>query len=264
MANRELHGRWALVTGASSGLGIDFARELAQRGMNLVLVARRKERLHDVKTKLEQQYGADAVVIAKDLAALDAPRELYDEVKERGIQIDVLVNNAGFGAYGNFVEVPWEREEAMLKLDILTVAHLTKLFVNDMLERDFGYILQVASVGAYQPSPTYASYSAAKSYVLHLGEALNYELRNTSVSCTVVAPGVTKTEFLDVADQQPTLYQRLIMMESDEVARIGIEKMLAGKPSVVPGWLNALMVWTNRLMPRRVSTAVAHSLMTIG
>lgn len=264
MAKQELRGRWGLVTGASSGLGVDFARELARRRMNVVLVARREERLREVKAELEDKYGVAAVVIAKDLAALDAPRDLYDELNERGIQIDVLVNNAGFGAHGNFADVSWEREEAMLKLDILTVAHLTKLFVSDMLERDFGYILQVASVGAYQPSPTYASYSAAKSYVLHLGEALNYELRNSNVSCTVISPGVTRTEFLDVADQQPTLYQRMMMMESDEVARIGIEKMLARKPSVVPGWLNALSVWSVRLMPRRLSAALAHSLMTIG
>lgn len=263
MTNHELGGRWALVTGASSGLGVDFAHELAQRSMNLVLVARRGARLREVKAELEVQYGVDALVIPQDLAALDAPRDLYDEINERGIQIDVLVNNAGFGVYGEFAEVPWEREEAMLKLDILTVVHLTKLFVNDMLARDFGYILQVSSIGAYLPSPTYATYSAAKSFVLNFGEALDYELRGSNVSCTVVSPGVTATEFLKVSGQEPTLYQRLMMMESDEVARIAIEKMLVGQPSVVTGWLNALMVWSNRLMPRRLSAAVGHKLMTI-
>lgn len=263
MANHELGGRWALVTGASSGLGVDFAHELAQRRMNLVLVARREARLREVKAELEAQHDVNAAVISRDLAPLEAPRELYDEVKERGIQIDVLVNNAGFGVYGEFAEVPWEREEAMLKLDILTVVHLTKLFVKDMLARDFGYILQVSSIGAYLPSPTYATYSAAKSFVLNFGEALDYELRDGNVSCTVVSPGVAATEFLKVSGQEPTLYQRLIMMESDEVAKTGIEKMLAEQPSVVPGWLNAIMVWSNRLTPRRLSAAVGHKLMTV-
>ncbi len=144
---------------------------------------------------------------------------------------------------------------------MITLTHLTKLFVKDMVARNRGHILQIASIGGYQPSPLYASYSAAKSYVLNFGEALNYELRKTNVRCTVLSPGITKTEFLQVSGQQPTLYQRLTMMTSADVARIGIESMLKGKSSVVPGWLNAATVWSNRLMPRRMSAAIGYRLM---
>ena len=142
-------------------------------------------------------------------------------------------------------------------------SQLTKLFLGDMLQRDKGYILQLSSIGAYQPSPTYAAYSAAKTCVLYFGEALNYELRHSNVSCTVLSPGVTATEFLQVSGQQPTRYQRLFMMQSPEVVRIGLKAMLKRKPSVVAGNMNALIAWSNRFIPRRWSAALTHRLMTM-
>lgn len=262
MVDTTAEGRMALVTGASSGLGVDFARELALRGYNLILVARRETRLREVREDLTSRFGVDVTIIPMDLASPDGPEALYDKVGHA--PVDILVNNAGFAIYGEFIETPWEREKAMLDLDILAVVHLTKLFLQDMLDRDFGYILQIASIGAYQPSPTYATYSAAKSFVLHFGEALNYELRHTNVSCTVLSPGVTATEFLQVAGQEPNWFQRLTRMESPEVAKIGIESMFKRRPSVVPGAINTLLVWANRLFPRRLATAVSHRLMTIG
>ena len=174
----------------------------------------------------------------------------------------MLVNNAGFGIYGEFASVPWEREKAMLDIDIITLTHMTKLFMQDMLKRGSGYILQVASIGAYQPSPTYATYSAAKAYVLMMGEALNYELRHSGVSVTVISPGVTATEFLKVAGQSPSLYQRMMMMDSSSVARIGIESMLRRRPSVVPGVMNNVAAFTTRFMPRRMQAAAANLFMT--
>jgi short-subunit dehydrogenase len=149
-------------------------------------------------------------------------------------------------------------------LDIVTVAHLTKLFAKPMAERNFGYLLLIASIAAYQPTPTYASYAAAKSFVLHFGEAINYELRRTNVRCTVLSPGITATEFLQVAGQSASLYQRMVMMDSPTVARIGIDTLLTGRPSLVPGWLNALTIWLNRLLPRRWSTAIAERLLVVG
>jgi short-subunit dehydrogenase len=256
-----LKGRRALVTGASSGLGVDFARQLAGQGCNLVLVARREELLRAVQEELKGRYGVEVDVIMMDLATPDAPQQLYDHLAQADKPVDVLVNNAGFGLYGAFTEIPWERERQMLDLDIVTVVHLTKLFVPDMVARDFGFVLLVASIGAYQPSPLYASYSAAKSFVLNFGEALSYELRRTRVRCTVLSPGITATEFLKVSGQRPTRYQQLVRMSSADVARAGIRAMLKGRPSVVPGWLNAVMVWSNRLLPRRTSAALAERLM---
>ncbi len=257
----KLKGKTALVTGASSGLGVDFAKELAKLGANLILVARREEMLRTVASEITKQFGVTVDVITQDLAEKDAPQRLYDQIKASGKQVDVLVNNAGFGMYGEFVDLAWERERNMLELDIITLVHLTKLFVGDMVARNFGHVLHVASIGAYQPSPLYASYSAAKSFVLNFGEALNYELKDTKVRSTVISPGITATEFLKVSGQQATLYQRMTMMQSPEVARIGIKAMLKGRSSIVPGLLNAVTIWSNRLMPRRMAAAVGYRLM---
>lgn len=252
-----LRGRTALVTGASSGLGVDFARDLAARGANLVLVARREDLLRQHAETIGARHGVKVSVIAMDLATRDAPQALYDRLKAEGTAIDVLVNNAGYGLYGAFTELDWQRERAMLELDIITLVHLSKLFVRDMVARDFGYMLHVASIGAYQPSPLYASYSAAKAFVLSFGEALSYELRRTNVRSTVISPGITATEFLKVSGQSATLYQRIMMMKSEDVARIGIDAMLKGKPSVVPGFINAIGASLPRILPRRAQAALA-------
>ena len=259
-----LQGKTALVTGASSGLGVDFATILAERGCNLVLVARREERLRKLAEDLAQRHGVQAHVIAMDLAPLGAASDLYNRVRALNLTVDVLINNAGFGVYGPFAAIPWEREREMLLLDIVALVHLTKLFVRDMLARNFGYVLQVSSIGAYQPSPTYATYSAAKSFVLSFGEALSYELRGTNVKMSVLSPGVTETEFLAVAGQRRTLYQRLSMMPSRPVAEIGIAAMLRGKPSKVAGLMNALTAWSLRFVPRRLQAAMASAAMQVG
>ncbi len=263
MSTPDVKGKLALVTGASSGLGTDFARNLASRGCSLFLVARREDLLKALQQEIHSQYGVEAEYIALDLSKEDGPQALYDRVKTSGKAVDILINNAGFGLFGEFVGFPWEREREMLQLDIITLVHLTKLFVRDMVTRHYGYVLQAASIGAYQPSPTYASYSAAKSFVLYFSEAIKYELRNTGVSCTVISPGVTATEFLKVAGQQPTRYQRLMRMKSADVARIGIETMLRGRASVVPSILNSILAWANCLLPRQVAAALAYRTMTV-
>jgi uncharacterized protein len=262
MADEKLRGRWALITGASSGLGADFARELAGRGCNLILVARREEPMQVLAREIKARHQVEIDVITLDLVPPEAPQQLYDQLKAAGRQVDVLINNAGLGLYGAFLEIEWERERAMLELDIVTLTHMTKLFARDMVARNFGYILQVASIGAYQPTPLYASYSAAKAYVLNFGEALSYELRRTNVKMSVLSPGITATEFLKVSGQEATFYQRTVMMKSPDVVRIGVDALLAGRPSIVPGRINALMAWTNRLIPRRIQAAVAYRLMT--
>ncbi len=248
----------ALVTGASSGLGADFARELARRGATLTLVARREALLH----ALRQELATEVEVVALDLTAPGAPDELLRRTDGAGRPVDVLVNNAGFGLYGEFNTLDWERQRSMLEIDVLVPVHLTKLFLPGMLDRDLGFVLNVASIGAYQSTPLYATYSAAKSFVLSFSEALSYELRRTGVRVTAVSPGIVATEFLRVSGQRATRYQRLAMMDSPTVARIAVDGMLGGRPSLVPGRLNAVTVFANRLLPRRLSAAVAHRLMT--
>lgn len=264
MNTQELAGKWALVTGASSGLGVDFARRLGARGCNLILVARREERLEEVREKLEGEYGVEARVIPMDLARDGAPQDLMDRIRNGGQrQVDILINNAGFGIHGSFIEEDWGRYRAMIDLNVKTVAHLTRLVLPGMIERGFGYILFVASNASFQPSPQYALYGATKSLVRDFSEALYYELRDTPVSCTVVSPGPTRTEFHDVAgqDRQGNLYIRLLMMESEHVAEIGVRSMLRKKSSVVPGFLNKVFAWTAQRGPRRLITALAGRLM---
>jgi len=261
---KKLNGMTALVTGASSGLGVDFAAELARHGADLVLVARREKQLQQVAVRLSSESGIDARWIALDLAKDDAPARLYNQLHEEDIQVDILVNNAGFGLYGSFLEIPWEREREMLQVDIIALTHLTKLFAQAMVARQQGYILQVSSIGAFQPSPTYASYSAAKSYVQYFSEALDYELRNSGVSVTTISPGIVATEFLKVSGQTPTLYQRMMVMQSQDVARIGIRAMLNRRTAVIPGFLNLVFSWfAGRLIPRRLAAHLAHRMMTI-
>lgn len=259
-----LKGKTALVTGASSGLGFDFATILAEQGCNVVLVARREDRLHALADTLRQTHGVQTHVIAMSLSQLGAPQELYDRVRALGLSIDVLINNAAFGVHAPFASVPWERQQELLMLDVVALVHLTKLYLRDMLARDAGYILQVSSIAGYQSTPSYSTYAAAKSFVLRFGEALNYELRHSNVKVSVLSPGATETEFLAVAGQRRTPFLRLSIMGSRPVAEIGIDAMLRGQPSKVAGLLNAVNTWCLRFVPRRLQAALAYAAVQLG
>jgi short-subunit dehydrogenase len=261
MMSDELKGRTALVTGASSGLGVDFARELARRGANLVLVARRKDALEGVAKEMRDSYGIEVRVRPADLSDAPSREGLYRKLEAEGSDVDILLNNAGFGLFGKFAESDWGRLNQLLQVNMVALSHLTWLFTPAMIRRRWGRILLIASTGAFQPSPTYAAYGAAKSYVLSLGVALNHELRETGVSCTVACPGVTATEFFQVAGQRQTLYQRMTIMPSAKVADLAFKALLAQRPLVVTGRLNAFMAWSTRFMPRTRSAALAYRLM---
>jgi len=253
---------YAVVTGASSGLGAEFARQLASRGYNLVLAARREDRLKALKAEIgESTPGTVVEIVVVDLGTPDGPQALYDAVAAKKLSVDVLINNAGFGIYGRYEETDWERERQMLAVDVVALAHLTKLFSTDMIARGGGHILQVSSIGAYQPTPTYSIYSAAKAFVLLFGEGINFELRRKGVKVTVLSPGVTVTEFHEVAGQTYNLYHKLTKMQAPRAAREGLNALFRGKPSVVPGVLNAVFAWSNRLVPRRLQALVAYLVM---
>ncbi len=252
---------WALLTGASSGFGVDYAHILGERGVNLVLTARREDRLIELQNEVSSKYGIDVKVIPADLSKEEDVKKLFDQTEGEGIEINYLINNAGFGVYGDFLETSWENTQKMLMVDIMALTQLTKLFGDAMKKRKSGNILLVGSIGAYQPCPTYAAYGAAKAFVMNFGEALNSELRGSGVKVAVLNPGVTATEFLRVAGQRPTAYQRLAMMESRPVAEVGVKAMLNGTPSIVPGFFNKIMIWSSKLLPRVIQTRVAHMLM---
>lgn len=262
---KPFRGKTALVTGASSGLGADFARELAAAGCRrVILVARRRERLEQVAGAIETEFPDCSIsTMVRDIGDVEGAEALYAEIADAGWVVDILVNNAGFGLHGDFLSIPWDRELAMLRLDVLVPVRLTRLFAGDMRRRGRGWILQVSSIGAYQPSPTYASYGAAKRFILDYGEAIARELHGTGITCTVLSPGVTRTEFLDVAGQTPSLYQRLVMMDSPRVVRTGLKALARGRRSVVPGVVNKLTAASHRLMPRRMSAFLAEKMMKI-
>jgi short-subunit dehydrogenase len=261
MADAPWKGRTALVTGASSGLGADFARHLAADGARLVLVARRVEAMEELGRELSSRHGTAVEIIPMDLAAPGAPQALHAELRRRVLEVDVLVNNAGFGLFGEFLAIDAGREREMMEIDVLVPLALTRLLGAEMVARGRGWILQVSSLGAYQPTPLYATYSAAKAFVLSWGEALNYEWKPKGVTVTVVSPGITATSFLAVSGQRATPYQRMVMMQSPEVTRIGLSALARGKGSVVPGLANQLTVWSQRLAPRSWLPAIAHALM---
>lgn len=253
---------WALITGASSGFGQDFARQLAARGYHLILVARRRDAMEALAVEITRQHPqCETVVEAMDLAHPGAAAQLKQRLDQRGIAVDLLVNNAGYGLFGNFLDRPLEQTLDMLQLDIATLTESTHLFAADMKRRGRGHILQIASIGAYQATPTYAAYSAAKAYVLLFGEALHDELKPHGVTVTVLSPGISATGFLQASGQKATLYQRLFMMQSEDVVRVGLRALFAGRASIIPGFLNTVVAWSNRLMPRILQRKIAYLVM---
>ncbi len=251
----------AVVTGASSGLGAEFARLLAGRGFDIVITARREDRLRTLREEITAAHPVKVEVVAADLGSATGADGLIAAVTALGRPVGVLVNNAGCGLHGPFVEHDGPRVDQMLQLNMVSLTRLTHHFARGMVARKRGRILQVASVGAYQPSPYYAAYSATKAYVLFLGEALQNELRGTGVSCTTLCPGLTETEFHEAANHPKTGIVAATMMSARSVATIGITAMERGRAVVTPGFINKLNAFFIKLMPRSLATWVAGLLM---
>ncbi|MBI5528889.1 MAG: SDR family oxidoreductase [Deltaproteobacteria bacterium] len=254
----DMKGKTALVTGASSGLGVEFARQLAAMGANLVITARRADRLESLAAEIREKRGVKVTVLALDLSQPDAAQEIFDKTEAAGTPIDVLVNNAGFACFGPFVETPWECLRTLIEVDIRALTELAHLFSRAMVARDRGWILNVASLVAYMPIPSYAAYSAAKSYVRNFTEALAHELRDTKVRVCSLCPGGIATEFWEVAGQNnPNVLIRATMASPDRVARTGLRAVFGWRRNVVAGLLNALIAWLTRISPRRFLVRIA-------
>lgn len=248
----DLQGQWALVTGASSGIGVDIARDLAGRGMNLILVARRQQRLDELATELRRDFSVQAETDACDLQEEGVVAALFERTVARGRDVAVLVNNAGFGLHGNFIDQELDDLRGMVQLNVVALLELTHIFARAMAERGGGHILQVGSIAGVNPLPSYATYAATKAFVLHLSEAIAHELGEKNVSVTTLMPGVTWTEFFDNSGQKPTTYSRLVGMSSSDVARIGVKAMLAERHSVIAGWRNWFSIALASIFPRHV------------
>jgi short-subunit dehydrogenase len=250
-------GKTALVTGASSGIGADLARELARRGANVILVARRADRLASLAAELTA-LGVTAAAVPCDLADPAARTALA--ATHPGV--DILVNNAGLGVFGMFADSDWNKVDNMLEVNVVALTHLTHLFGKAMAARGYGRVLMVASTAAFQSVPFYAAYAATKAYVLSLTDALNVEFSRQGVKFTTLCPGTTESEFFDVAVQKKSIFVQKSMMTSAAVAKIGVDALAAGKGTAVAGVMNALMAFgAQRLTPRSTAAKLGYMVM---
>lgn len=244
--------QWALVTGASSGLGAALAADLAGRRINLVLAARREQPMQQLAARLREAHGVDVQVVAIDLAKPGSARALQARLDERGIAVDILINNAAFGLSGAFLDQDEARLNEMIRLDVTTVTELAQVFGQRMAARRRGYMLLVASMAAYQPTPMLAVYGAAKAYVLSLGVSLHAELGGRDVSVTVLSPGLMDTGFAAAAQYRAPKSAQRAMLAPADVARIGLDAMFAARSSVIAGRLNNISAFLTRFMSRRL------------
>jgi hypothetical protein len=253
--NENKRNQYALVTGGTSGIGYELAKLLATDGYNLVLVARSSDRLLEVSDEF-QDLGVDVLLLDKDLFEENAAREIFDELKAQNIQIDVLVNNAGQGQKGKFHEIPFERHLELIQLNIISLVALTKLFLDEMVTRNEGKILNLASIVSKTPAPEFSIYAASKAFVLSFSEALSKELEETNITVTALLPGRTDTDFFFKADLTDSKeYQDHHLADPAVVARDGYKALMSGDNRVISGVQNKAMVGMMNSMPDSASAA---------
>jgi uncharacterized protein len=252
LARKIWQGKWALVTGASSGIGEAIAVELAEAGVHLVLTARRRERLESLAKRLSGQHSIQTQVLVSDLSSPTGPQQIFDATEGSGRHIELLVNNAGFGEYGEFLRSKLEMQLDMVQVNCAAVVHLARLFLPVMIERHRGALMIVASTASYQPVPYLATYAATKAFDRFLAEALAQEVKSQGILVSALCPGPTESEFNQVAGEREG--DRRKAQSAAEVARRGLEGLALGKPWVIPYASGSFQVFAQRFVPRRVVT----------
>jgi uncharacterized protein len=247
----------ALITGASVGLGREFARLFAKDGHDVALVARRRDKLDELAAELAQAHGITATVWPADLTDPAAPRALHDQIAGAGIEVEFLVNNAGFGSNGAFVELDAKRELDMIQVNVTALVQLTRLLLPAMVGRKSGRVLNIGSTAGFVPGPFMATYYASKAFVISFTEALAFELKGTGVTATVCCPGATATEFATVAGNDKSSLFKSGVAGAEAVARHGYQAMLAGRVVAIPGARNKMLIQSLRVSPRSVIRGVA-------
>ncbi len=251
----------ALITGASNGIGLELAKVHASAGGDLVLVARNKTKLDELKSELESRYKVSVYTIGKDLSSINSAKEVYDETTKQNIQVDYLINNAGFGDFGMFVETDWQKELQMINLNITTLTQLTKLYLQEMVKRRSGKIMNVASTAAFQSGPTMAVYYATKAYVLSFSEAVANEVSDKGVSITALCPGPTKSGFQASAKMEESkLVKGRKLPTSEEVAKYGYKAMMDGKTVAIHGMMNWILANSVRFFPRALVVKITRKI----
>lgn len=237
-----------LITGASSGIGKETAFVFARNKYDLILAARRKDKLLEIKNEAEEEYKIKAEVIEIDLSAMDSAEQLYNLISERKLKVDVLINNAGFGLSGNFIDIDANKETEMLVLNMITLTKMTKLFAKEMVMRNEGTIINLASTASFQPVPTMACYGATKSYVLNFTEAVAYELRKTKVKLIAICPGATESEFSKVAGVENAKMFRSVP-SSNDLAEFIFKSMSSSKLYKIHGFKNRFLKSASVFVP---------------
>lgn len=248
----------ALITGASSGIGYELAKIFAENGYDLVLTARSQPQLEKLATEIQSTQKVKVRVLVKDLAIASSPREIFDELMRDGTQIEVLVNNAGFGNHGEFANIELDADLRLLQVNVVALTALTKLFLREMLARGRGRVMNIASTAGFVPGPLMATYFASKAYVLHFSEAVAQEVSGRGVSVTALCPGPVDTEFQKRAGIQGSrLFKDGAAMDARTVAVAGYRGMMHGKRIVIPGVSNKLLTSSVRFAPRRLVAFIA-------
>ncbi|MFL5772509.1 MAG: SDR family NAD(P)-dependent oxidoreductase [Flavisolibacter sp.] len=247
---------YALITGGTSGIGYEIAKCFAKDGYNLVLVARTVEGLKEISAELMNSFKVDVRTIQKDLIIPGSSKEIYEECKNNGLTINFLVNDAGQGYWGNFIDTDLHREMDLIHLNVIAVVSLTKYFLRDMTQRNNGKILQLASSLAKAPSPHMSVYAASKAFVWSFTEALIQELKDTNITMTALLPGATDTDFFHKAEAEDSKeYREISLYDPAEVAKAGYEGMMAGKDKVVPGAKNKMQGMMGAILPDKMVAA---------
>jgi short-subunit dehydrogenase len=250
----------ALITGASGGIGLELANRFAKDGYGLVLIARHQGTLEQVAADLGQNYRVPVHIIDVDLSEVDAPQRVFDRVREMGVHVDVLVNNAGYGLYGPFAQTDRADELKMIDLNIRALTDLTKLFLPAMLQQRSGGIMNVASTAAFQPGPLMAVYYASKAYVLSFTEALANELQGSGVTASAFCPGPTATKFQERANMKGSKLLRMGLMDVKQAVDVGYNGFKQRTTIVIPGSQNRFLVNLIRFLPRRWVTSIVRSI----
>jgi uncharacterized protein len=259
----EMRPSLALVTGASSGIGLEMSKVLAKDHCDLILVARDKKKLEQVAAEIRKSHAVDVTVISQDLALPNGPSELVKKVTELGKPVDILINNAGYGDFGPFAEAAEDRILGMIQVNIIALTRLTRAFLPSMIKRGNGKVLNVASTAAFQPGPLMAVYYASKAFVLSFSEAIANELSGTGVTVTALCPGPTESGFQQAAKMEGSklLSSKMVtMMTSVNVAEQGIDAMKKGRRIIVTGLANKMMAFSVRLAPRGMLTQLVRKM----
>jgi short-subunit dehydrogenase len=252
------NNKYALITGGTSGIGYELSKMFAKDGYNLIIVSRSDERLEEVAREFEQEYNIEVKTLAQDLFKPGAAKEVYNQTTHWGITVNVLVNNAGQAEYGTFTETDLDRDIDLIHLDVIALVSLTKYYLKDMVARNEGKILNLASSLAKSPTPLMAVYGAAKSFVLSFTEALIQEVKDTNVTLTALLPNATDTDFFHKAQATNTVaYKKMTFYKPEEIAGAAYEGLMAGTDKVIPGVMNKVQTVVNNMLTDSAATAVA-------